>query len=318
MLAAALLALAALGSSPRAGVGAGEDDGQRGPLALTLSVWDGGRDASPPRSARPSPCAEVGAGEDDRKRDSVAPAVGIDEGLGFASPPRAARPSPRAEGAGDDDGKHGSLAPTLSVGDEGLRVAPAEHRDVPLAELLGVDDGERVAPQRPSAAAEPQSAPTAVVDALVPTVPQRLGATVAALGVSVVSLAAGIALGMLLPYAVFAASGRPSPFALTGGFLVGTGLGSLGAWYLAPQVVRLFGDGSVTTVRDGAFSVSRWAMAALGASVVTFGVGAGLEASAFGRGQGVMIGAIVAGLVATLAVLVCETVGVAVAWQPAR
>lgn len=172
----------------------------------------------------------------------------------------------------------------------------------------------------PDASQGPVEAPGAAPATPAPveaTAPRRVAVTAAAAGASLLSLAAGIALGLVLPYSVFLATGRPSPFALTGGFLIGTGLGSLGAWYLAPQVVRLVGDTNVTPVRDGAFLVSRWAMAALGASVVTFGVGAGLEVGTFGRGQGVMIGAIVAGLISTLAVAVCETIGVALAWQPA-
>jgi hypothetical protein len=170
-------------------------------------------------------------------------------------------------------------------------------------------------------AAEPAVEPMPLVPALAPAAVEHAtlqsvglaGSTVLLLAAS--TGAAFVAGGTLhgLPLAV---NGRPNPWASDLGLLVGLGVEFALAHLALPAVAALWRpEHDAAAIRAQAWTFSRWPLAAGALGVVTFTVGAALEESRWGRGDGVMAAGL---LVTVLSLLVFDVVEGLATWGAVR
>lgn len=140
-----------------------------------------------------------------------------------------------------------------------------------------------------------------------------VGSTVGLLGASTI---AAVASGIAIHGVPLSAIGRPSPWATGVGVLVGLALQFTISHLAVPWVAsRLRPEHDLDTIREKTWVFSRWPMAAGALGALTFGVGAALEETRWGRGDGVMAAGIV---VTLLSLLVFDVIEGIATWGAVR
>lgn len=144
------------------------------------------------------------------------------------------------------------------------------------------------------------------------------GAAVVAAGTGVltVSTLAAFTATVAIHLIPFSVDGRPNAWVTSSGLLAALGvhfaISHLGVPWLT-SLLRPQND--VATLRETAWRSSRWAMLAGAVGAATTFVGAGLEESSFGRGQGVMVTGLLVTVASLIAFDVLEALG---AWSALR
>lgn len=137
-----------------------------------------------------------------------------------------------------------------------------------------------------------------------------------AIGLMAVSAVGLGFLGTRLNSAYLQTEGHPSPLVNMGSFGLAAAINFAFAHVVVPQFVAVgnteSSSGKVEAARAEGWRRARWGFLASGISVATTLVGAGLEQTSFGSGQGVMLGGLVALMVSAVVTDVLEATG---AWH---